>query len=1228
MDRHPDWREEPKKEVEERTARLNCLSEEIAELKKAQKALIRDNEEWANLFGAISDPIMVVDDQHRILRVNKPMADALGMSKQEVLGQYCFELVHGEKTPRSFCPHARLLADGKEHCAEFFISRLGGTYEVTAFPLRVQEGRVISSVHVARDISEKKRTEEKIQQQANFLENILSSLAHPFYIIDASNYTVMVANKAAGPSDVVIGHKCYATHGSTDPCTGDDHPCPLKEVKKTGRPRVVEHVHFDDMGHPRNVAIHCYPIKSRQGEVVQVVEYAVDITDRRRAEDRLMESEKRYRRLFEGAPLMYVITRNKQGVPFISECNARFLRSLGYRREEVVGQPLADFYSPKSQSELLGGGGYARALAGEFFIGERELLARDGRLIPTLLYTATELDPAGRVTGTRAMFVDITEQKRAEAKLRESEERYRLLADNTLDLIWQTDLQLRFTYVNPAIVRVTGYTPDELIGSRLSDHCDEENFMKMAKVASKEISKGPESSGAIFEAVVLNKNKEPVSIEVHGKIVLDKDGRPVALQGVARDITERKQAEEARLSSEKKYRTLFDESRDGVYAVLREGEITDANPSLCEMFGYTKEELIGKDFHELYVDPADRSAFQKEIEKKGFVKDYEIRFRKKDGTEVDCLLTASVQFADDGSIIGYRGIMRDLTIHKGLQNQLFQAQKMEAIGTMAGGIAHDFNNMLQIILASTDLLIMQNDKNSPDLRTLETIRKTAKEARLLAKRLLAFSRRDEGNLRPIDLCQHLRRFQTTAPRIISRTIDIEIKLADDLNTVNADPIQLNQLLVNLLINSRDAMPRGGKLTVEARNVTLDEGYCRTNLEAKPGEYVLLRVSDTGHGMEKEVLSHIFEPFYTTKKASEGTGLGLAIVYGIVKTHKGHVTCASEPGRGTSFSIYLPTTSGHPEPIVAITSGEMIAFGTETILLVEDEERIRNVVEQILTPNGYQVLTAGDGYAAMEIYREKKDEIDLVVLDLNMPGMGGVEVLDAILKIHSTAKILIATGYSTDQTEKELVAAGASGFIAKPFDAREFLKAVRRVLEGTGPSTSLGSRSTPRPVANAWGSGPLAETAASHSEASLASEALGIKKVPLRILAIDDRERFLTLLEAGLSQFGHTALSASSGVEGLQVFLETRVDVVICDLGMPGLDGWEVGRRIKEICRERKVPKTPFVLLTGDSDLEDPDEAVREGIDRCGVDAIIVKPVDVPDLLTIIENIVRGSKRGI
>ena len=328
---------------------------------------------------------------------------------------------------------------------------------------------------------------------------------------------------------------------------------------------------------------------------------------------------------------------------------------------------------------------------------------------------------------------------------------------------------------------------------------------------------------------------------------------------------------------------------------------------------------------------------------------------------------------------------------------------------------------------------------------LENISHAAHSGANLVRRLLAFSRKTEIKPRPVDLNHEVLQVKSLLERTIPKTIRLNLHLADGLAAVNADPTEIEQVLMNLAVNAKDAMPDGGNLTIETRNVTLDEEYCRLHLEAEPGDYVLLCVSDTGHGMDRETLKHIFEPFYTTKEAGRGTGLGLAMVHGIVKQHGGYLTCYSEVGEGTLFKIYLPVilTEGISE-----TSAEkpMLPRGTETILLVDDQEIIRNLGREILEQFGYTVLTADHGQEALSVYEKERDRISLVVLDLIMPEMGGEECLRELLKIDPQAKVLIASGFAANGRMKEAVETGAKGFVHKPYNMRELMTAIREVLD--------------------------------------------------------------------------------------------------------------------------------------------------------------------------------------
>ena len=381
-----------------------------------------------------------------------------------------------------------------------------------------------------------------------------------------------------------------------------------------------------------------------------------------------------------------------------------------------------------------------------------------------------------------------------------------------------------------------------------------------------------------------------------------------------------------------------------------------------------------------------------------------------------------------------------------IQAQFRQAQKMEAVGTLAGGIAHDFNNLLQAVQGYAQLLQLKKGKEESGQREISQIIRAAERGADLTRKLLTFSRKVESELRPIELNYEVESVRLLLERTIPKMIQMEFHLAEDLNIVNADPGQVEQILMNLAVNSKDAMPEGGRFTVETANVSLDENYCMMHPQVRPGEYVQLTVSDNGHGMSGETLEHIFEPFYTTKETGKGTGLGLATVYGIVKCHNGHITCYSELDEGTTFKIYFPAVKSRDKIIRPQAEPVALRGGTEIILLVDDEEAIRFLGTEILEEVGYTVLTATDGESALQLYREKHPRISLVILDLIMPGMGGKRCLVELLEVDPEARVVIASGYSPDGPTREILKNGAKGFVSKPYDLRQMLNVVRQVLD--------------------------------------------------------------------------------------------------------------------------------------------------------------------------------------
>jgi len=519
------------------------------------------------------------------------------------------------------------------------------------------------------------------------------------------------------------------------------------------------------------------------------------------------------------------------------------------------------------------------------------------------------------------------------------------------------------------------------------------------------------------------------------------------------EIEERRRAEEEVIEAQQRYQALFNSKTNLVFVMDVEGNFIDANAPALTLFGYKKEDIPDLNYLQLLHPDQDVEIIANEmtelLETGAQTEPLETILKNKDGRTI-YVQTSGTIIPGKEEIIG---VAQDITAKKiaedakqTLEKQLFQSQKMEAIGTLAGGIAHDFNNSLQAILGFIQILLFNKKKDAADTDKLRKIEAAALRASELTQQLLTFSRKIESKLRPVDLSQEVKQVKKLLNRTIPKMINFELHLQKNIGSINADPTQIEQVLMNLCINARDSMPQGGNLTIETENVFLDEEYAKTHLEAVPGDYVMLSVSDTGIGIDKTTLEYIFDPFFTTKNHSEGTGLGLAMVYGIVKNHKGHINCYSEPGEGTTFRIYFPVIQENHIKRPEIQEKPEIKGGTETILLVDDEDPIRELAKEILSSFGYSVFEAVDGESALEIYKEKKKNISLIILDLIMPGMGGEKFLDEILKIDSSQKMIISSGYSVNGSANDLLQKGANGFIKKPYEMRPMLAAVRDVLD--------------------------------------------------------------------------------------------------------------------------------------------------------------------------------------
>ena len=520
---------------------------------------------------------------------------------------------------------------------------------------------------------------------------------------------------------------------------------------------------------------------------------------------------------------------------------------------------------------------------------------------------------------------------------------------------------------------------------------------------------------------------------------------------LSRLITERKKAKEALRESEERNRTLFDLSPQAIALTeVSTGRLIDVNDKFCEVTKYTREEILGRTTTECpFYSEEDRDKFIKELQEFGGVRGLEMSFMAKDGSILNELMFAKPFRIKGESFI--LTIFLDLTDHKHLEAQLQQARKMEAIGTLAGGIAHDFNNILMGIQGYASLMLLGIDSSHPHYNRLKGIKKQVQSGAKLTRQLLGYARKGRYEVKPISLNKLVEETSDTFGRT-RKEITIHRELAEDLFVVEADQGQIEQVLLNLYVNAADAMsicadgaagrPGGGNLILKTMNTTHD------NIKGKaynpePGNYILVTVTDTGIGIGKETQERIFDPFFTTKEMGRGTGLGLASAYGIIKGHGGYINVESKKGKGTTFSIYLPASEKKVRK--AVKTAEQLIKGTGTVLLVDDEEVILEVGEGLLETMGYRVLIARDGKEAVEVYRKNKDDIDIVLLDMVMPNMGGSEAYDRMKEINSKVKVLLSSGYSINGQATEILERGCDGFIQKPFSVKKLSRKIREIL---------------------------------------------------------------------------------------------------------------------------------------------------------------------------------------
>ncbi len=766
----------------------------------------------------------------------------------------------------------------------------------------------------------------------------------------------------------------------------------------------------------------------------------------------------------------------------ITRLNGEFTRIFGFGPEEAVGERIESLIVPPDRSaetrwitDLL--------VKGQRVVLETKRQRKDGTLLDVFISTAP-IVIEGEQVALCVLYRDISEQKRAEAlnsalyritqetnSAEDLQQFYGAVHEIVSELMYARNFYIA-VYDGLTQLLSFPYFEDEedsrpvpkKLGKGLTEYvlrtgepllCTPEVFDVLMKQGAVELIGAPsldwlgvplKAGNNTFGVLVLQSYSGNVRFGEKEKEILTFVSQQLA------SAIEHKRNEEALRRSEMRYRSLVQSAVYGIYRSSLEGRFFDVNPALITMLGYeSAEEVLGLDpLSDVFLDPNEQARVMGEFRRGARLDNVEVRWKRKDGSAITVRLSGRAVNSPGETAEFLEIIAEDVTERRVLENQFRQAQKMEAVGRLAGGVAHDFNNLLMVISGYAEVLLEQTRKGNSLYPKIEAIHQAADRATTLTRQLLAFSRKQLLELKVVDLNIVIEDIERLLRPLIGENIELQTQLAPDLGRTRADAGQIEQVIMNLVVNSKDAMPNGGRITIQTANARLNNDDRRREYTyIQPGHYVVLSVTDTGEGMDKETQSRIFEPFFTTKEKGKGTGLGLSTVYGIVKQSGGYVLVESELRQGTTFRIYLPRVEEAAEPVSLVGVSRSQAGGSETVLLVEDEESVRQLVRETLESKGYKILEADNGDAALQIVSAYSSKIDMLITDVVMPGMGGRELSARLCASRPEIKVLYLSGYTEDAIVHEGVIDPDTAFLQKPFTLQALSRKVREVLGDRG-----------------------------------------------------------------------------------------------------------------------------------------------------------------------------------
>jgi len=1030
------------------------FARDITGRKQAEVKIAQAAQEWQTTFDAINDMVMIIDGEYRITRVNNAAAAFFNRPVKGIVGTRYYVLMDGVEAPPEACFFAKMRSTKKPMTTEWYDKSRGIWLSLSMDPILDSEGNVTGAVCIGKDITDRKLSEDALRESERKFRDLAEQSGVGIYVVQDGLF------KYANARFVAIGgweaDEVIEKMGPRDWTYPEDVPLVEENIRRriSGE---TDSLHYEFRIVTANKEIknvEVYGARTTYQGRSAVIGTLLDITDRKRVEGELQHERETFSTILEHHPFGIAQIDWKGRHLYI---NPAFTKITGYTLEDV---PTVEEWFRKAYPDP----DYRKEVAASWqklgLIKEES----DDAAFRIVCKGGTEKDMEFRATRVKDFVIvvvhDVTKQRQAERALRESEDKYRNIFENAIEGVFQVTPYGCFLSVNPAMARMFGFDSP---GDFLSAITNGEEQLYINPEDCTILKRLCEDTGYVerFEAPMRHKDGRILQISINVRAVRDANGAIICYEGTAEDITNREHAEEQLRAAHQQLLDIIEFLPDGTFVIDKDKRVVAWNHACEEMTGVKKEDIIGRGDY-AYAVPfyGERRPILIDYvtERSDQGREHYSAFRRKgnvllgeaflprlyNGKGAYLSGHASPLMDKYGNVVGAIESLNDVTELKRLESQLRHAQKMEAVGQLAGGIAHDFNNILTAIMGYGNLLQMKISENDPLKLYADKILAVTQKAANLTQSLLAFSRKQVIELRPQRMNAVIQEMEKLLERLLTEDIDLEIVFCDRDLTVLADITQIDQVLLNLVTNARDAMPKGGKLRIETNQAVLDEEFRRTHGYGEPGEYALISVSDTGIGIDNKVKEKIFEPFFTTKEMGRGTGLGLSIVYGIVKQHSGYIDVHSEQGRGTTFHIYLPTTTLQVEE--EVSGAAEAKGGMETILVAEDNHDVRELIVSVLSDKGYTLVEAVDGKDAVEKFMKYKDTISLAVLDVVMPRKNGKEVYQEIQRVKPDAKVLFTSGYTGDVVLGKGIRDGALNFISKPLSPAELVLKVREILD--------------------------------------------------------------------------------------------------------------------------------------------------------------------------------------